>query len=446
VAIPSLSYGMIGTLIIFISIFAFCVLRWLNEFIVIDEEDMFYKRGILRTEQIKIPLTSISLIEFNRNIIHIMLGLSRIKIESISPKDRSFSIILVLKKDKVKEFQQVMTSLEESNEGNFEIDSKKSYKISAKHLLILSTLRSNILLGIGMIYSIIHLVNEIDKHIGEDLKGYIIYNVQYGFKTTYNTIGIIVYILILMVVSIAIVLSFSIVGIISKYYKFKLDRKNNHLYINYGLIVRRRYSIKIDNIHAIKVEQNFVNQILNLYTIKASVVGYGNEMREDEVIFPLCTEVDFRNIIKKMVPEFRFEGEISIPPKKSFNNFYISWTSYSVVFAILVYFIFNRNLLGIVAIPIMILWRYLIKENSGVGVKDDILVFSSGSFLRRITFIRNSSMVECCRVVNLFQRRKKICDYRIRFYNQRKFEWIRTKNMDDFLYDNIKNKMKNKRI
>ncbi|MGL5069478.1 MAG: PH domain-containing protein [Sarcina sp.] len=446
IVIPSLPYGFVGSGILFAGILAFCIARWMNEFIIIDEDDMFYKRGILVTEQIKIPITSISLIEFNRNIIHRIFGLSEIKIESISPKDRKFEIIMILKKEKIKEFEKFMSLVDGVNDGNFELDNKKSYKISAKHLLILSTLRSNIFLGIGIIYSIVHFMNDLDNHLGESLRGYIINNIKYGFNETQKSLSILVYVLILLVVSVSVILGFSVLGIISKYYKFKLDRKQNHLYVNHGLLVRRHYSIKIDNIHAIKVEQNFVNQILNLYTIKASVVGYGNEMQEDEVIFPLCTEAGFRSIIKKMIPEFSFEGEIHRPPKKSFNNFFMSWTSYSVIFAVLVYYYFNGSIIGAFTIPIMILWRYLIKENSSLGVKDNILFFSSGSFLRRITLVRSTSMVECFRVVNLFQRRKNICDYRIRFYNQRKLEWIRIKNMDNYLYEDIKVKMRNTNV
>ena len=54
-------------------------------------------------------------------------------------------------------------------------------------------------------------------------------------------------------------------------------------------------------------------------------------------------------------------------------------------------------------------------------------------------------MIECTKVVNPFQRRKDICDYKIRFYSQRKMDWIKVKNMESYLYKEIKAGM-NKRI
>ncbi|MGL4740376.1 MAG: PH domain-containing protein [Sarcina sp.] len=444
IIIPSIPFGTFGIITIFSLIGLFCIFRWLNEFIILENNNLLYKRGIFLTEKIKIPLNSVSLIESNRNIIHIILGLRRIKIESISPKDRKFEILMVLKKDKASEFHSMLNFIETKNAPIVtDIDNRFVYKVSAKHLLILSTLRSNIILGAGIIYSIGHFINDVDNKFGKDIKQFIIYTLKNGITKEDIRFGIILSILFGIIFLTFLILGFSIIGLISKYYKFKLYRKQNHLFINHGLVVRRRYSIKISNIHAIKIEQNLINQILGLYTMKASVVGYGNDMSEDEVIFPLCTKEQMLKIMVETIPEFKFNGEIFIPPSKSFNNFYISWTSYSIIFALVFYQVFNHSIIGFIAVPLMILWRYLIKKNAALGVKNDILYFSSGSFVKRISLIRDTSMVECCRVINIFQRRKSICDFRIRYYNQRKFELIRIKNMDAYLYTRIKEKMKN---
>lgn len=444
IIIPSIPFGALGITLVFSGIGVFCIIRWLTEFIILDDNDLLYRGGILWVEKIKIPLSSVSLIESNRNIIHKILGLKRMKIESISPKDRRFEILMVLKKDKVLEFNKMVNSIEMRNVSNIsEIDNKLAYKVSLKHLLILSTLRSNIFLGIGIIVSVTHFMGYIDNQFGRDVGSFIISILKYGITESDIEFGIILVLLIFIILIVVIILAFSIIGLLSKYYKFRLYRKQNYLYVDHGLIVRRGYSIKIDNIHAIKIEQNLINQFLGLYTLKASVVGFGNQLSEDEIIFPLCKKDQLIKIMNDTIPEFKFSGKICIPPSRSFNNFYISWTSYSVIFAIFFYLVFNDSFIGVIAIPIMILWRYLIKKNAALGVKENILYFSSGSFLRRICLIRDTSMVECRRVVNIFQRRKKICDFRIKYYNQRKFERIRVKNMEAYLYDQIKGKMKN---
>ncbi|MGL5576050.1 MAG: PH domain-containing protein, partial [Sarcina sp.] len=247
IVIPSLSFGFWESLGLFLVILIYCVVMWLNEFILINNEGIFYKRGILEIEEINLPLKSVSLIEFNRNVIHRILGLSKIKIDSISPNDRKFEIIMVLKKNKINEFQDFINKVENKiNDTNLEVNDEKSYKISLKHLLILAMLRSNIIIGIGLIWSVVHMIGFLDNKLGNEFKNYLLYNIKYGLKS-YTTMGVIIYILIVTIVSIAIILSFSVLGLILKYYKFKLDRKNNQLYIEHGFMVKKRYSINIEN-------------------------------------------------------------------------------------------------------------------------------------------------------------------------------------------------------
>lgn len=445
ILIPTILGGFAGAIIVFSLIAAFCFFRWLYEYIIIDEECLFYRRGIFRSEKVKIPLTSISLVEYNRNIIHVILGLRRIKIETISPKDRKFDISMVLKKNKILEFQKVVTYQKKYEEDiGYDIESELSYKVSAKHIVILSTLRSNIILGIGIIYSLVHVLVSVDEGLKVDIKTFILSIINKSLFESGGILGIFIYLVLAVLLVVTIIMFFSIFGIMSKYYKFKISRKHNYVYIEHGLIVRRSYSIRIENIHAIKIEQNLINQILNLYTIKGSIVGYGNDSNEEEVIFPLCDKIFMKNIIRDIIPEFNFKGKIHYPPKKAFNNFYISWISWSIIFAIIFLFLTKGDFLGFLAVPMITVWRYLIKKNSSLGISDENLYFTSRSFIKRIVIVRPSSIIECSKAVNIFQRRKKICDYNIKYYNQKKIDFIKVKNMEGNLYDSIKNKMNTK--
>lgn len=441
ILIPTLSYIFITLPLWFGGIFVFCFLKWLNEFIVMNNNNVLYKKGIFYNQTIKIPLDSISLVESNQNLLYFILGLRQIKIESISPTDRHFEITIILKKKKGSEFQALIEKLEnEKIKENKEINGKIRYKISFTHLLILATLRSNIFLGIGIIYSILHVLYDVNKKMGVTIKNLLINNIGFGDLRSHRIIEALFFFFIIMIIVIIIILLFSIVGLVCKYYRFRVYRNNNHIYIKHGLIVRRNYSVKIENIHAIKVEQNFINQILNLYTIKASIVGFGNQISEGEIMFPICNEKECKKIINDLIPEFAFNELMVKSPDRAFNNFYISWISISVIFAVVLYLLFG-TIAGIIAVPIMITWRYLLRKNCALGIGENILVFSCGSFSKKQILIRNSSMIQCTKVVNLFQRRKSICDYRIKFYNQKKLDLIRVKNMDNMYYDDIKSNM-----
>lgn len=448
ITIPSIAYGFDYIIFTFILLASFCFLKWLNEYIFINEEYLIYKKGIFMTERVKIPLNSISLVEFKRNVIYVIMGIQKLKIESISPKDRRFDIVMIIKKDKIREFQKVVTintNLYTGYKVQDNISAEFGYKIYGRHLLILATLRSNIILGIGIIYSLAHFISLIDQQFKEDIKDLIFKLINNSFLLTKDIGAFIIYFLISIIILVVVITIFSIIGIIFKYYKFRLYRIENYINIKHGLLVRKEYSININKVHAIKIEQNLINQILGLYTLKAAVVGFGNSPKEDEIIFPLCDKEICDYIIKDIIPEFKFTEKIHTPPKRAFNNFYMSWTGWSAVITIIIYFMTKGSLIGGILIPLTILWRFLVKKNSGLAVSDDVLYFSSRSFVRRIFLIRASSMIECTKVVNPFQRRKDICDYKIRFYSQRKMDWIKVKNMESYLYKEIKDGM-NKRI
>lgn len=441
IIVPSLAYGIKMTwgLMILIGIFVF--LKWNNEYIIVNEEYLIYKSGILEKEELVIPLSSISVVEFDRNVIHKLLGLSRIKIESVSPKDRHFNIIMVFSLSKRDSFKQAFNYKKHFiTTENYKVSGKLTYKISKKDLPLLLTLKSNLILGAGIIYTIYSLIDDADDKMSGYLKKASLEFVKSWIIDRHNIIMVIISTLLIMIVIVMIIMLASLFGVISKYYKYKIYRKNNYIYIEYGLIVRKHYSIAIENIHAIKIEQNIINQIFHLYTIKCSAVGYGNSYKEEDVIFPLCSKKKLEMIFENLFPEFAISEKIERAPKRARNNFYTAWLSWATVIAILIYY-FIKSPIGIVIIILAFIWRFLVKRNSGLAVDNDIILISCGSFTKSMYFIRKYSLLECNKRVNLFQRRKSICDYKIEYYSKRRTQYVKAKNLENKLFKKLKEKI-----
>lgn len=421
-------------------ILAFSILKWTNTSILIDESFLVYKEGAILKEELVVPLKSISLIELERNIIYRIFNLRKIKIDSVYPSTkRSAEIIMVLKKRDL-EFLYGNLSYRLRNliHDEIEINETLAYNISAIHLILLSMLRNNILLGIGILYSSIHFMSKIYKGLNQELISFFTNVIEENVISRNTILAIFLSALFLFSILILIILIFSVSAILSKYYKFTIYRNNNYLKVEYGLITRRSYSIPMESIHALKIEQNVINQIFKFYTIKCCVVGYGNNIKEDELIFPLCNEKVYKEILHNLVPEFIFKGEVYRPEKKALRRFFtipIQVVAYS---SILIFILTGEVWVFLVGIPIVIFERTLLYRNTKIGFGNDLYYVSYKSLNRRQFFIRRSSMEEIKVTSNLFQIRKNLGNFKLRFYSQKKVDWIKLKNLKLEIYEQLK--------
>lgn len=431
VEITSISIGLI---------LIFSVVKWFNTSILIEENFLIYREGALLKEEMVIPLRSISLIELERNIIYRIFKLRKIKIDSVYPSSKkNAEIIMVLKKKDLESlYGNLSYRMRNLIHDEREINQTLVYNISAVHLILLSMLRNNILLGIGVLYSSIHFMSKIYKGLNQELISFFKNVIEENVISRDTILAIFLSALFLFSILLLIVLIFSVLAILSKYYKFTIYRNNNYLKVEYGLITRRSYSIPMESIHAVKIEQNIINQIFKFYTIKCCVVGYGNSIKEDELIFPLCNEKGYRDILKNLIPEFIFEGEVYRPEKKDLRRFFTIPIQVALYSSIGFFLLTNEIWPLLISVPVVIIERTLLYKNTKIGFGKDLYYVSYKSLNRRQIFIKRSSMEEIRVTSNPLQIRKKLGNFKLRFYSKKKLDWIKLKNLKLEIYDELK--------
>lgn len=387
-----------------------------------------------------IPLRSISLIELERNIIYRIFKLRKIKIDSVYPSSKkNAEIIMVLKKRELESlYGNLSYRMRNLIHYEREINQTLVYNISAIHLILLSMLRNNILLGIGILYSSIHFMSKIYKGLNQELISFFKNVIEENVISRDTILAIFLSALFLFSILLLVILIFSVLAILSKYYKFTIYRNNNYLKVEYGLITRRSYSIPMESIHAVKIEQNIINQIFKFYTIKCCVVGYGNSIKEDELIFPLCNEKGYRDILKNLIPEFIFEGQVYRPEKKDLRRFFTIPIQVALYSSIGFFLLTGEIWPLLISVPVVIIDRTLLYKNTKIGFGKDLYYVSYKSLNRRQIFIKRSSMEEIRVTSNPLQIRKKLGNFKLRFYSQKKLDWIKLKNLKLEIYDELK--------
>ncbi|HFD2044296.1 TPA: PH domain-containing protein [Clostridium perfringens] len=428
------------TSISIVLILAFSVVKWFNASILIEENFLIYREGAILKKEMVIPLRSISLIELERNIIYRIFKLRKIKIDSVYPSSKkNAEIIMVLKKRELESlYGNLSYRMRNLIHYEREINQTLVYNISAIHLILLSMLRNNILLGIGILYSSIHFMSKIYKGLNQELISFFKNVIEENVISRDTILAIFLSALFLFSILLLVILIFSVLAILSKYYKFTIYRNNNYLKVEYGLITRRSYSIPMESIHAVKIEQNIINQIFKFYTIKCCVVGYGNSIKEDELIFPLCNEKGYRDILKNLIPEFIFEGQVYRPEKKDLRRFFTIPIQVALYSSIGFFLLTGEIWPLLISVPVVIIDRTLLYKNTKIGFGKDLYYVSYKSLNRRQIFIKRSSMEEIRVTSNPLQIRKKLGNFKLRFYSQKKLDWIKLKNLKLEIYDELK--------
>ena len=433
-------YMIITLITILLILLFFSFLRWTNTKIVITKSDLIYREGTFFKNEIIIPIQNISLIELERNWFYKILKLRKFKVDNLS-SNKGNQIYMILK---VKDLNYLYNNLSFRikniiSKDSLNINKYLGYKISAIHLILLSMLRSNIILGIGVLISFINLIGKINKQMQGEIKQILMDFLAKNIDLKGTFLAIVLSVLFVITILLLVVLIFSILATLIKYYKFIIYRRKNYLRVEYGFFNRKNYSIPTENIHALKVEQNILCQFFRLYTIKCSVVGYGDEVKEDEIIFPMCGEELLKEILINIIPEFYFEGKIYRTNKKHIMRFFNMPVFVTSLISVVAFLYSNELIVVSIIIPIVILNRFLTFKNNELGINNSLYYISYRGFGRIKLYIRKSSTEEIWSVANPFQRRKNICNIKLKYYSQKRQDIKSIKNLDSSIYNLLKN-------
>lgn len=128
---------------------------------------------------------------------------------------------------------------------------------------------------------------------------------------------------------------------------FEIRREDDQLYLQYGLLDRRRTTIPIRRIQAIQIREGVLRQPFGFVEIRFETAGFGNDGSSSGVLFPLLSKREVQDLLSRASPEFLMEierPELARLPARSRRR-YIIETSIGWVI--------------MVCIASLIVWRFL---------------------------------------------------------------------------------------
>jgi putative membrane protein len=217
---------------------------------------------------------------------------------------------------------------------------------------------------------------------------------------------------ILLAIALALLLFAWVLGLagtILAHAGFRLSRIGDNLLIERGLLERRRATIPIGRIQAVRIVEGPTRQLLGLVELRVESAAHGRSAGESTVLFPLLRRGDVLPLLQGAVPDLATEPPLTRLPSRARRRYVsrllLPALLVSVPVAIL---LFPLGLLALALVPLAILLGFLQYADAGWAFDPSRLIVR-GRMLDRTTAIVPRRRIQFMNLAsNPFQRRAQL--------------------------------------
>lgn len=412
-------WGLAAILLLSLIVFFIQFLRWRKTWVILDDNLLIVEKNTLNKSKNTIAIENISAVNMERNLFERLVGTYRIKLDTNSMTTANETdVSIVFREDFAVAFRKTLIERMNALKGNIEEPALSEerqpdelFKDGAEGKKVFhSTLKDMIMHALYTlpIFSLIIAAGGIG--------GAAWYVSNFGFISfVRDFLG--------GFIAVAFMVIGAIYNLIKKfitYYDFTAYRDGKDLHIRCGLIKLRSYTIPVDKINAIQIEQPLISRIFKKYNVKVVTVGVGDEDGESSNITMSLSKGQLKEQLEELVPEYGWadfesvqkeeRGGVTVRLVKS-----IKWHIFTILVALLLVLVVKLPLWAAVGIPIfgdayINLLYALSHKASGYLVRDEGLVISGGYFQKTYMICTYKKM----QVLNVTHhpaaRRLDICD------------------------------------
>lgn len=369
---------------------------WARTYISIEENTLVVECNTLNKKRNTIGLKNISNVNLEQNLLEIILGTSKVKLDtnSLSTADQT-DVNIVLKKVDAEQFRSLILAKiegsaidEESPKETVATESPSDEGAGiVGHIgdIILHGLFSVQIWMAALLIAIVGLQIWNFTELGTDLG---------------ETIGEILASLFVAFYFAAIIL-WRIVKEFIKYLNFRIERKKDKVYLSYGFFKKVAYSVPVDKINGIKLSQTPLARMGKRYMVEIINVGMDDDENETNTFFLPYNKLEtIKNQIHQLLPEF--DGALEIKEEKQPAVVWLlslPWLALYILVAGISYVLVGTYAPDpslkegvIAAIVVVLIWRTITKLagflTKAIKVDDKFLKVVDGKFARRVLFVK----------------------------------------------------------
>ena len=364
--------------------FAWHYIIWSRTYISIQNNALVLEKNTLNRKKNTIGISNISNINLEQNLFEMALGTCKLKLDtnSMTTADKT-DVNIVLKKKDAENFRLYLLGLHEE-EGTIKEVEKTGifFKASAKEIFLHGLFALNfgtLLLILAAIGSFIPLVQEMRS-----------VETTSGFESAIS---------IVVVVWIAGGMIWKVVREFLRYLEFSIERRDDKVYLSYGIIKRVTYSIPVEKINGVRLNQTMIARVGKRYRVEVVNVGMGNDEEEQHSFFlPYGKKEKIEEQLAILLPEFKIElkDKMKRQPKGVFAVWAANgcmWLGIIVPIAAIAAELLNTGVIMVFVVTIVLVLYFALLRGSSfatdsVIVGEELLQIAQGHFSRYLLFVK----------------------------------------------------------
>ena len=456
--IVSSAMALVPILLILVLTFVAEWIKWANTWISAKDNVLTYESGLLSKKVKTIPFSKINTINLNRTLMQRIFGTCRMKIDTgalAGEAGGTSEMNLVFKVSEAEELRAYILNSSAKEEQllrqaaqspmlkkaaytplKSSDESKWTVKAKFADFFMYGLTSSGWWMIVTLFCFVIGFVGEFTAdELGEMLE--VVAPQLDAVQSMTITSAVLVLVLIAIAGIVGLELFAKIITIITssiKYFGFKATREADSLIISYGLTSQKSYTIPVRNVHAIVVRQNLLQQLMKRCSVELVAIGYGTHDEEQEndsssgdtkaMLYPLIKTEQLPWLIEKLLPEYSVDAELKGADKRAIGFHIVRpMVCWALVFAAAILCVIgNAELLtigivaAVIALLLMLPGKILRHRNSAIGWNDEVVVVSSGGMRKSTHYIRTDAVQSLHTRSGIFQRRRGLATYSVRFH------------------------------
>ena len=296
-------WGVLVILAVTLIVLFIQFLIWRKTWITIDDNLVIVERNTLKRVKNTIAIENISAVNMERNLFNRIVGTYRIKIDTNSLTTAGETDISIVFDEKTAiGFRKLILERMNRLKGNTETIALSEERRPDQ--LFESQMEGKKFFHCGFGEMIMHafytmpLFSLLISIAGIGFMGW--YIITFGFMSFIEeALGGFLALIFLVLAA-----CFNVLKRFVAYYDFTVYRDGKDIHVRCGLIKQRSYTIPVDKISALQIEQPFFSRIFKKYSVKVVTVGVGDEDGESSNITMSLSKDQLREQLKELVPEF----------------------------------------------------------------------------------------------------------------------------------------------
>lgn len=396
-------FFIIPSAVFLIFIMVTSVLSWYRYTYALNDKELCIEYGILTRKKRYIPYERIQSLDVTEGILQRIFGLVKVQIETAggNPLEGAEVVLSAISKQ---ESQLIHAFFTEAKKGQLttagpvnQDNPATIYKISATPLLLLSLTSGRVGVAISAIFAFLSQFDNFIpyKRLYSDAERLIASSMMAAA--------------VMILIGLFLIWIFAFIGMLLKYADFTVQKTEEDLMISQGLLARRKITIPLKRIQAVRISENIVRQLLGCATVYIESAGGSNVNKEGSrvMLLPLVKLDQVAPMINAALAEYNIVHSFEKAPKRAMIRYMIrSWLISVPIVAAAVLFFKEWGLLSLMLFAVMTCWAYFMYKDAGWNLEDQQLAFRY-RWINRQTIFMKKNRIQCLRVYEGFFQRKK---------------------------------------